>query len=217
MKDRFYRINVVESIPKMKELGDNYASECRKKLAYTIVTLFFCIAIAVCGAIFISPITTYFSTPATAGIFSRLFYLRFQEFKILKLISADYNDYAVWMEKQLNKGNPQKETHLQEAIDAYKKYTSNPLQNTDDIAKALQHLLKTKTDNQILVSVLCGLLFCSGDKKYRDEIFAAKHKKGAAGNMVLRAWILYFDKDLSEDITFEKLKNDFMFFWNKKC
>ena len=132
-------------------------------------------------------------------------------------MSLDYNDYAVWMKNQLNKGNTKKDIQFQTSIETYKKYAIDFPYNHSEIYQDLQNLLKKKTDNQILVSLLCGLLFASGEKKYRDVIFNARYKKGSAGNMVLSAWILFLDGDLSEDITYDKLKNDFLDFWNRQC
>ena len=132
-------------------------------------------------------------------------------------MSLDYNDYAVWMENQLNKGNPKKDTQLQISLEIYKKYAVGFPDNHSEIYQSLHNLLKNKADNQILISLLCGLLFASGERKYRDVIFDAKYKNGSAGNMVLSAWILFLDGDLSEDVTFERLKNDFLGFWNRQC
>lgn len=216
MQDRLYQRNVVDATPKWKELRDKFSRDYYRKLVYTLLFFVFSIVFAICSSVFISHITIYFFSPIIAGIFSRQFYLIYQDSLILKQLSLDYNDYAVWMDNQLNKGNPKKDVHLQQAVDTYQKYISNIQYNKQDIIRELQVILSRKTDNQILVSVLCGLLFLYGDKQDRDTLYRAKYKTGSAGNMVLAAWIMYYDDLLPENFTFEKLKTDFTDYWHNK-
>ena len=217
MKKRLYQRNVVDAIPKLNKQRDDFARECRKKLGCTLLAFVFCVAAACCCSVFISRFAVYLFIPVMVRKFSYEFYCCYQNFKLLKIMSLDDNDYAVWMKNQLNKGNTKKDIQFQTSIETYKKYAIDFPYNHSEIYQDLQNLLKKKTDNQILVSLLCGLLFASGEKKYRDVIFNAKYKKGSAGNMVLSAWILFLDGDLSEDITYDKLKNDFLDFWNSQC
>ena len=216
MKDRLYKRNVVDAIPEFEKAKKDFALMLKRYIIYTILGFLVCVAIAIFCAVYISPVTLYFLCPTISGIFAWLFYLRYQDFKNIKILCADYSNYAVWMKHQLKKNNPNLEEDLKQAIDVYKSYISDIPKNQTQIAQILQARLRTKNNNQILISVLCGLLFICNDKKYRDIIYKAKYKHGASGNMVLSAWVLYYDDNLPSDITFEKLKNEFIEFWEQK-
>ena len=217
MKSRFYKKHVLDGIPKMEELKHEFAKDFWRNLLYTLLAFILCVAVALLCEVFISPLTAYFFTPTIAGVFARQFYFRYEDFQLMRSLARDYNDYSVWMKAQLRKSIPEKEEKLREAIDAYNQYTPDVNDNIPAIREHLQDTIKAKTDNQILVSLLSGLLFISGDKAHRDTIFKAKYQSGCAGTMVLRAWILYLDGDLPADITFEQLKTEFTDFWDKKA
>lgn len=216
MKDRLYKRNVVDTIPEFEKTKQDFALMLKRYIIYTILGFLACVAVAIFCAVFISPVTLYFFCPAISGIFAWQFYLRYQDYALIKMLRADYNNYTVWMKHQLKKNNPKLEEDLKQAIDVYKSYISDIPKNQTQIFKLLQTTLKSKNNNQILTSVLCGLLFICGDKKYRDIIYKAKYNHGASGNMVLSAWVLYYDDNLPSDITFEKLKNEFIEFWEQK-
>lgn len=217
MKSRFYKKHVIDGVPKMEELKHEFAKDFWKNLLYTLLAFVLCVAVALLCGVFISPFTAYFFVPSISCIFARQFYFRYIDFKSMRLLARDYNNYSVWMQTQLSKDIPKKEEKLREAIDAYKQYAPDINNNIFAIQEYLQDTIKAKTDNQILVSLLSGLLFISGDKAYRDTIFKAKYQSGSAGSMVLGVWILYLDGDSPADITFEQLKTEFTDFWNKQA
>lgn len=216
MKDRLYKKHVIDGNSNFAEMLKSLSCENRNKLFKTLICFIFCIAVAVWATIYISPLTTYFFAPAIAAIFSRQFYLRYKEFTTHKPLFSDYCNYSIWMKNQLYKDNPRLNEHLRDAIETYKKYAPNNQYNPQDIINTLQLHIKGKNENQIIISVLCGLLFISGNKDYRDIIYKAKYKSGPAGSMVLKQWIMYFDGSLPANVTFDQLKIDFLNFWNNK-
>lgn len=223
MKKRLYKRNVVEGIKIIKRDRRKVLLLLVKEILALVLSFFVAIMVGSFATSKMHSLTgMYFLTSAISARLSSFLLIQvvsiYCDYLYLKyLYSNHYYKYGSWMKMQLKKGNPKKDLHLQEAVEAYKKYVGDIETNCTKIQEDLQYLLKKKTDNQILVSVLCGLLFCSGNKKYRDVIYDVKINKPSAGNMVLIAWILYYDGDLDEKITFEKLKNDFLDFWNKKC
>lgn len=216
MKTRLHQKHVVNGLTKIKRFRKDFSRDCQRKLILTIAAFLLCFALAVCSSIYISPYTIYFFTPAIAGIFARQFFLRWADYQLLKELSKDFSDYAVWMENQLSKGNSRKKEHLAQAIAAYEKFSPHLPHNGAVIAQQLNEQMQLHTDNQILMSVLSGLLFSCGDSQHRDLLFRAKYKTGAAGNMILRDWIFCWDTSIST-ASAAKLKDDFLQFWDRKC
>ena len=142
MKKRLYQRNVVDAIPKINKQRDDFAREWRKKLGFTLLAFVFCVAAACCCSVFISRFAVYLFIPVMVRIFSHEFYCCYQNFKLLKIMSLDYNDYAVWMKNQLNKGNTKKDIQFQTSIETYKKYAIDFPYNHSEIYQDLQNLLK---------------------------------------------------------------------------
>ena len=215
MKNRLYRKNVVEAKSKIEELAKQQKKTLYTDAVGTLLGFLICTAIIAMLVVYISPLTGFITVPVAVRIFRNRFYLLIYEKQTAEQLSLDYNNYSVFMEQQMQKDNPHKEKQLTAAIEMYKKCFAKEC-TAQEICDELNTILKSKEDNQFVVSVLCGLLFVSADKKYRDKVYSARYKSGSAGNMVLPAWIQYWDGDLPQDITFEKLKDEFESYWNTK-
>lgn len=215
MKDRLYRKNVVEAKSKIEELTKQQKKSLYTDAVGTLLGFLICTATIVVLGVYISPLTGLITVPVAVRIFARRIVLLFYEKQTAEQLSLDYDNYSVFMEQQMQKDNPHKEKQLAAATEMYRKYSAKEC-TAQEICDKLNTILKSKEDNQFAVSVLCGLLFVSADKKYRDKVYSARYKSGSVGNMVLSAWIQYWDGDLPQDITFEKLKCEFEEYWNAK-
>ena len=216
MKTREYRRKAVDPSQTLRELKAAHTRYCVKLLAFSLLVIALCIAVAICCTVFTFPHVSHFFVPVAAGVCTKLFMNCYFNLKMLRLLSLNTHDYAVWMSIQLNKGDHRKSYHLSDAAETYKKLSPDPYAYESEIIEALHRELKTKPANQIKVSVLCGLLFTVDCKKHRDTVFKAKYKSGAAGNMIHPDWIRSPDGDLPPDVTLDRLKDSFLSFWNSK-
>ncbi len=215
MKNRLYQKNVLKGTSLMKQSLHSYRKEFKTDLILTIISLIFSVSIAILFAVYVSRFTVLFFAPVLAKIYASRFFYLYTEWDLIKLMSINLGDYSKWMKLQLKKDYHNKENDLNNAISIYKQYIDDIPNNSIEIISKLNNELNRKTEQQIVVSVLCGLLFICEDSRDRDIIFKAACKHGSAGSMVLSEWILFLDGNLTSKITFEELKKDFTSFWDK--
>lgn len=131
--------------------------------------------------------------------------------KTIGLLSVDMDNYSAMMAFQLKKDYRNKEQELKKAKGLYKKYVNSVPNCKAELVSELKRSVK-KPGEQIVTSMLCGLIFMCGDD--RDLIFNARYRHGSAGNMVAEIWIRFLDGDVPPTITRESLVRDFCDFWN---
>lgn len=199
----------------MKQSLSDSRKEFKADLILTVAGFIFSVAVAIIFAVYVSHFTVIFFVPVIAKIFATRFAYLCTAWDLIKMLSTNYGDYSTFMKSQLKKSYHCKETDLSNAISIYKQYIDNIPENRVEIISKLNNELSKKTEQQIVVSVLCGLLFICENTKDRDIIFNARYKHGSAGNMVLSEWILYLDGDSDGKTSFDDLKTDFISFWDK--
>ncbi len=215
MKSRLYQKQVLNGRTSMNNFLSDSRKEFKIDLLLTIIGFIFSVTVAILFAVYVSPFTTLFFVPILSKIFATRFVYLCTEWDLIKMLSTNLGDYSKWMKLQLKKSYHGKENDLSNAISIYKQYINDVPENRVEIISKLNNELSKKTEQQIVVSVLCGLLFICENPKDRDIIFKAKYKHGSAGNMVLSEWILYLDGNSDSKISFEDLKKDFISFWDK--
>lgn len=215
MKNRLYQKQVLEGRALMNKALSVSRREFRTDIILTIIAFIFSVAIAIFLAVYVSRFTVLFSAPFLAKIFATRFFYLYTEWDLIKLMSTNTGSYSKWMKLQLKKEYHNKENDLSNAMSIYKQYIDNIPENRVEIISKLNNELSKKTEQQIVVSVLCGLLFICENPRDRDIIFKATYKHGSAGNMVLTEWILFLDGNSDNEISFEELKKDFTSFWDK--
>lgn len=215
MKNRMYQKHVLDGRLLMNQNLSTSRKKFRKNLIFTIIALILSIIIAILLAVYVSHFSVLFSAPFIAKIFASRFLSLHTEWNIIKMMSKNLGNYSNWMKLQLKKNYHCKDNDLSNAIKIYKQYIYDIPENRVEIISELNNELSRKTEQQIVVSVLCGLLFICKNPVDRDIIFNAKHRHGSAGNMVLSEWILFFDGNSESELSFEELKTDFISFWDK--
>lgn len=216
MKDRFYKKNVVEAIPKMNKALVDMKKEYRKDIIVTIFEVLLCFTVAVLSAAYISKPTLFFFVPVTAKLTVDRLKLLYVEHKMVKEVCVALDKYSDVISKlQLKKECSGKQEDFENAKIVYKTYITKFSENHKEIIEQLQKELKSKRGRQFTISVLSGLLFLCENQEDRDVLSRARYRHGSAGNMVFSAWISYYDGDLPAEITKEVLQADFIYFWNK--
>ena len=83
--------------------------------------------------------------------------------------------------------------------------------------KLLREYLAQKPANQLLVSVVAGLVFLGNETSDYKQLFDAKYRHGAAGNMIPGVWIKVLDPKQKEGVrSHVECAKEFLAYWDQK-
>ncbi len=224
MKARLYQRNVLDGEKKMRVLYPDMRKEYRRHiLSFIALMLAWCVLSVLLHVLltvlvsqrlarflhraFILPLTVYLLT-------TNCYRLKF-DWEILHILKQDRNNYAEWMSIQKGKITP---TDLSAACQLFSQYRDTFHEQHNELCVLLKSHLK-KPANQLLVSVLAGLVFLSNDSADYALLFNAKYQHGAAGNMIPDIWIRVLNPDDHDAAlkSHSECAEEFLSYWDQKC
>ena len=210
MKTRFYENNVVSAHPKLKKELHKLKQLVIRKILISLFGTALLIASSIIIWIKLSWIPSVCLVPVICASIFRLIENLKAYISLYKALSINIEDYFMWMELQLKKEYPNKNSDCQKAKKIFDEYYIKPEKSKEVHTKLIQEL-NIKPGLPVTISVLCGLLFLFDYDDARNIIFNAKYKHGSAGNMIYDMWIFYYDGH--SELRREKIENDFIAFW----
>ena len=85
-----------------------------------------------------------------------------------------------------------------------------------ELLQLLSEKLKQKPANQLLVSVIAGLIFLSNDISDQKKLFDAKYRHGAAANMIPDVWIKILDSGQKDVRLYSDCAKEFLSYWDQR-
>lgn len=224
MKARLYQRNVLDGEKKMCVLYPDMRKEYRRHilsfialmLAWCVLSVLLRVLLTVLlGRHLARLLHAAFILPLTVYLLTTNWNLLKSDREILHILKQDRNNYAEWMSMQNGKITS---TDWNAACQLFSQYRNSFHEQHDELCALLKSHLK-KPANQLLVSVLAGLVFLSNDSADYALLFDAKYRRGAAGNMISDIWIRVLNPD-DQDAAIKShsaCAEEFLSYWDQKC
>ena len=217
MKARMYKKHVLDGEESMAALTSNYKKDHRKHTALFVVALIFACFISSVVAIGLARYTSVapasvIMTPIIIRLLNPFFFQLVAEHRVLRQLKLNRNSYSDWMLLQ------ERKISSSDREDAYRmvaKYRTTYIECHNELLQLLQDHLKQKPANQLIVSVIAGLIFLSNDTSDHKKLFDAKYRHGAAGNMIPDIWIKILDPEKNDARIHSDCAEDFLSFWDQ--
>lgn len=223
MKARLYQRNVLDGGKKMRvlyhDMRKEYWLHILSFIALMIVWCVLSVLLRVLLAVLVSRrlarfLHAAFSLPLTTYLLTTNWYRLKSDQEILHILKQNPANYAEWMSMQKEKITP---TDLNAARQLFSQYRDRFHEQHNELCALLKAHLK-KPANQLLVSVLAGLVFLSNDSADYKLLFDAKYRRGAAGNMIPDIWIRVLNPDEQDTAikSHSECAEEFLSYWDQK-
>ena len=201
----------------MAALKSNLKKDHRKHIALFAAALIFVCLISAVVATGLARYTSAASAsviliPIIIHLLLPFFYQLVAEHRVLQWLKLNRNNYSDWMLLQ------ERKISSSDREDAYRKvakYRTTYIERHNELLQLLQDHLKQKPANQLIVSVIAGLIFLSNDTSDHRKLFDAKYRHGAAGNMIPDIWIKILDPEKNDAKIHSDCAEDFLSYWDQ--
>lgn len=217
MKTRLYDRNVIKGGVQYKELVKAIKHEYRTRVIVSIFGTILALIIAVISTILLNKYTNFaivgvcFVPIIVTPAIREIAYLHFLK-ENLKALTLDKSKYSEWMVIQSRK--TLSESDYQKSLELFEKYKSSYKENHKELIDILKNELKVKPAKPLTVSMLCGLIFLSGNREDHDLLFNARYRHGEAGNIIPEIWISVLSNDTEDFVTLHSnCSRDFLEYW----
>ena len=222
MKARLYKKHVLDGERAMSSFTSNYIKGHRKHIAFFILSLLLTCFISVLFSLTLARYThiglafTITSVALVPGIVRLLIpqaLLLMAEHQNIRQLKLDRNNYADWMSMQARKISASDNDNACRVVSQYR---NTYLERHGELLRLLNDSLKQKPANQLIVSVIAGLVFLTNDTSDYKTLFNAKYRHGAAGNMIPDVWIKILDPKQKMAELHSDYAKEFLSYWDQK-
>lgn len=217
MKARMYKKHVIDGEKSMAAFTSNYIKNHRNHIALFVAALIFACLISAVVAISLARYTSIapasvIMIPIIVHFLLPFVYQLVEEHRDIRQLKMDRNNYSDWMRLQEHKITS---SDREDACRIVAKYRNTYLECHNELLQLLQEHLKQKPANQLIVSVIAGLIFLSNDTSDYKKLFDAKYRHGATGNMIPEIWIKILDPGNEDAKIHSDYAEDFLSFWDQ--